>query len=430
MKKNNFNLFNSFLIITLLVLISVPFSISFNKSEKLNIKKNVASAETNLQIAQRELNEAKANLNKVQIIIRDLNTKLSEDKANNLNTTELEAQITSLVNIVENAARAAVVAAEKKVFIEQTLSDSLVSISPVNKSKNESIYKLLAPIGGITCMDSSGQDPKCITNDIGKYLNIIFKLAIGISAALAVIMLIINGVKYMGDESVFGKTEAKKQMFGAIVGLLIALGSWALLNTINPALTGQNGLSISSANVEIVDLPDSGDNEIDPGFANNDLRYSVSEAVSPGVVNALIKLKDGWSIRLFKIYTNKRMLISLQKGTEVDNTNVIGVEVGLNGFSELNTGKITDNKTPKGTWKILEVRTSPKNKPVYSTKGSNMGASFWLLSPTIKGERGIGMHGNKNGTLTKTNGCIRLKNSDILALLPYIKTNISVIIGN
>lgn len=288
MKKNNFNLFNSFLIITLLVLISVPFSISFNKSEKLNIKKNVASAETNLQIAQRELNEAKANLNKVQIIIRDLNTKLSEDKANNLNTTELEAQITSLVNIVENAARAAVVAAEKKVFIEQTLSDSLVSISPVNKSKNESIYKLLAPIGGITCMDSSGQDPKCITNDIGKYLNIIFKLAIGISAALAVIMLIINGVKYMGDESVFGKTEAKKQMFGAIVGLLIALGSWALLNTINPALTGQNGLSISAAEIEIA-----GDTDVPINFNKNTLPTGIvcsgGKANIPNIVSSFAK---------------------------------------------------------------------------------------------------------------------------------------------
>ncbi|MCX6753524.1 MAG: pilin, partial [Candidatus Nomurabacteria bacterium] len=130
-----------------------------------------------------------------------------------------------------------------------------VLVTPVNVATNNSIYTMLAPIGGIERMDSSGtdptcaNDPKCITNDIGKYLNIIFKLAIGICAALAVIMLIINGVKYMGDESVFGKTEAKKNMFGAIVGLLIALGAWALLNTINPALTGQNGLSISQASV-------------------------------------------------------------------------------------------------------------------------------------------------------------------------------------
>lgn len=128
----------------------------------------------------------------------------------------------------------------------------------IDVAKNNSIYKMLAPIGKITHMNSAGcaeDDDTCIPNDIGKYLNIIFKLAIGICAALAVIMLIINGVKYMGDESVFGKTEAKSQMFGAIMGLLIALGAWALLNTINPALTGKDGINISSANVEIKEPP-------------------------------------------------------------------------------------------------------------------------------------------------------------------------------
>ncbi|MFA6354935.1 MAG: pilin [Candidatus Paceibacterota bacterium] len=120
--------------------------------------------------------------------------------------------------------------------------------------ENKSVYTMLAPIGNITCMDSSEENKiskKCLTNNIGEYLNVIFKLAIGICAALAVIMLILNGVKYMGDESIFGKTEAKSKMFGAIIGLLIALGAWALLNTINPALTGVGGLNISTAEVKL-----------------------------------------------------------------------------------------------------------------------------------------------------------------------------------
>ena len=130
--------------------------------------------------------------------------------------------------------------------------DPAVDVTPkINVAENKSIYKMLAPIGNITCMDSSGKDTNCISNDIGKYLNIIFKLAIGICAALAVIMLIIAGVSYMGDESVFGKTEAKKKMFSAVLGLIIALGAWALLNTINPALTGKEGLVIDTASVEI-----------------------------------------------------------------------------------------------------------------------------------------------------------------------------------
>jgi len=50
-----------------------------------------------------------------------------------------------------------------------------------------------------------------------------------------------------------------------------------------------------------------------------------------------------------------------------------------------------------------------------------MGPTFWLLNPTTNGERGIGFHGSKNGGLRKTYGCIRMTNSDLLALLPYIK---------
>ena len=121
----------------------------------------------------------------------------------------------------------------------------------IGSTKNESVYKLLAPIGKIVCMDSSGKNPDCIGNNIGTYLNFIFKLGIGLCAALAVIMLIIYGVMYMGDESIFAKTEAKKKMLGAVTGLLIALGAWALLNTINPDLTGAKGFKIDQMEIEI-----------------------------------------------------------------------------------------------------------------------------------------------------------------------------------
>ena len=125
----------------------------------------------------------------------------------------------------------------------------------IDVAKNNTVYKMLVPIPGITCMDTNPdkalRNPLCIGNNIGEYLNVIFKLAIGISAALAVIMLIINGITYMGDESIFKKTEAKSKMFSAVFGLLIALASWALLNTINPLLTGAGGLKISAAVVQV-----------------------------------------------------------------------------------------------------------------------------------------------------------------------------------
>ncbi len=136
--------------------------------------------------------------------------------------------------------------------------DPLIDVNAkVDVGENKSVYNFLAPIAGINKMSNISNDPTCtketgcVSNNIGTYLNIIFKLAIGVAAALAVIMLIINGITYMGDESIFKKTEAKSKMFSAIFGLLIALASWALLNTINPALTGAGGLKISAAEITL-----------------------------------------------------------------------------------------------------------------------------------------------------------------------------------
>jgi len=297
--------------------------------------------------------------------------------------------------------------------------DEPVNMDALNPTSTPNTYELLAPIGNL----------KFAPDNIGEYFNTIFMIAIGLCGALAVIMIVLGGIQYMGDESIFGKTEAKSKIMAAILGLLIALGSYALLNTINPDLLN-GGVHIDQVSAEIVDLPDAGDGTIDPDFEKKDYKYSTDAAVSAGVTNAVSKLKDGWQISSFKVYPNERMLITLKKGSAFDNTNVIDVRSGINGFSEVGQGVSKDRKTPKGTWKILSVKTSANGAPVYNKEGSNMGASFWLLSPTTNGERGIGMHGNKNGTLSRTYGCIRLKNADILALLPYIKPGITVVIGN
>lgn len=138
-------------------------------------------------------------------------------------------------------------------------TDTPEPVTPkVGDVTNKTKYTFLAPLGSIKCMDSSGQDKTCIGNNIGEYLNFIFKFAIGLCAALAVLMLIMAGITYMGDESIFGKTEAKHKMMASIGGLLIALAAWALLNTINPDLTGKNSINITGAKITIQNFDVSG----------------------------------------------------------------------------------------------------------------------------------------------------------------------------
>lgn len=90
-------------------------------------------------------------------------------------------------------------------------------------------YCYLAPLGKNTSIDTDGES-------IADYLKYIFKFGIGLAGLLAVIMLIIGGVKYMGSDSFFNKEEARSSMSNALIGLLIALSSFLILNTLNPDL--------------------------------------------------------------------------------------------------------------------------------------------------------------------------------------------------
>jgi hypothetical protein len=131
--------------------------------------------------------------------------------------------------------------------------------SKANEGKGgyrDGCYELLAPIPGIESQytDGDGQvrstgfeetadgrqtvDTKSI--QLGDYINQIFRIALGILMVIAVIMIIIAGVQYMAVESIFGKTAAKERIVNALTGLLIGLGIFLVLSTINPKLLEVN----------------------------------------------------------------------------------------------------------------------------------------------------------------------------------------------
>lgn len=89
-------------------------------------------------------------------------------------------------------------------------------------------YKLLAPIGTLEQVSPSG---------FSDYLQRIISVSIGLTAALAVLMLIIGGLQYIfSSVSETAKKDAKERITNAIVGVLIALSGYLILNTINPDL--------------------------------------------------------------------------------------------------------------------------------------------------------------------------------------------------
>ena len=72
--------------------------------------------------------------------------------------------------------------------------------------------------------------------ELGQYLNNVFKLGIGVASGLAVIYITVGGVQYMIGASAGQKEKGREKITGAVGGLLLALGAFVILNTINPDL--------------------------------------------------------------------------------------------------------------------------------------------------------------------------------------------------
>ena len=79
------------------------------------------------------------------------------------------------------------------------------------------------------------------TVTLGGYLSNIYVLGIGLAGVLAVLMVVVGGIQYIGSGmSPSGKSDAKDRITNAIMGLLLALLSWLILNTIDPNLVSLN----------------------------------------------------------------------------------------------------------------------------------------------------------------------------------------------
>ena len=130
-------------------------------------------------------------------------------------------------------------------------------------------YRLLAPIPGMTalldpelCKLRQQSNPGEIC-DINAFLNFILKLIIGIAAVILVVRIIITGYGYMLTDVPFVKAKLKGGFRDALLGLIFALASYVILNTINPRLVN-NDFSIGSANFNIESFGDIDENTLLP----------------------------------------------------------------------------------------------------------------------------------------------------------------------
>ncbi|MFA6269662.1 MAG: pilin [Candidatus Paceibacterota bacterium] len=117
----------------------------------------------------------------------------------------------------------------------------------------EGDYQVLAPLPGVA--DNVGD-----TTTLEKYVPAIFKLAIGLSTVAAVLMIVIGGFEYMTTDAIQGKSAGKERIKNAVFGLILVIGAWLILFTINPNLININ-LDIGSVTTT---APPGGGGELAP----------------------------------------------------------------------------------------------------------------------------------------------------------------------
>ncbi len=113
-----------------------------------------------------------------------------------------------------------------------TLFSFFIVFSLVDAQSTQN-YTVLQQLPGIG--DTSGGQ---IT--LSQYLPAVFNLTVGIAIALAFIFITIGGITYATTDSLNGKEDGRTYIKNAVTGLLLVIGSYVILYTINPQILNFN----------------------------------------------------------------------------------------------------------------------------------------------------------------------------------------------
>jgi hypothetical protein len=141
---------------------------------------------------------------------------------------------------------------------------------------NSNEYTVLAPLPGVG--DKGG------TTTLQDYVPAIFKLAIGLSAAFAVLMIVIGGFQYMSTDAIMKKENGKKRIQNAVFGLVLVIGAWLILYTINPNLLTLN-LDIKAVSTTGTGGGTLGGGNVLPGYTMTPAQIADSQATKDKLYN-------------------------------------------------------------------------------------------------------------------------------------------------
>lgn len=237
-------------------------------------------------------------------------------------------------------------------------STNYVPIAPVNTEEGNCTQNTDGTISCIVDTSSSG-------GGFGKYFNFLIKFFIGICAVLAMLMIVYGGIEYMTGEAMSEKADGKGKIVAALMGLLLAVGAYAILNTINPQLLdlglGQfRTITVKAGNTEVGGTNGGAPNgNCNPSIASATTASSEILAKAPGAQGASC---FGGAMASYVAAGYALGAKSAGCPTSVEPGDVLQIHNGNSATASGDHNVIFDSKLSDGSWKTWSQAGSPPNK--------------------------------------------------------------------
>jgi hypothetical protein len=114
---------------------------------------------------------------------------------------------------------------------------------------------------------------------LSEYIAQMYKYSVMLAGVVAVLIIIVGGFQFTISAGAADKKEAaKKRIGGALIGLLIATGSYTILYTINPDLVELKNLKIEYVGQKTISSIEGELTELYGGDPNNNINYAYETA--------------------------------------------------------------------------------------------------------------------------------------------------------
>jgi hypothetical protein len=131
-----------------------------------------------------------------------------------------------------------------------------------------------------------------VRTDLTGFLIDVFRFTIAISAALAVLLIILGGVQYMSTDAISGKKEGRERIKQALIGLFLVIICYLVLWTVNPDIVDLKFLKTIESTPGKQDPIIGGPAATRCPLSVESCYVNASSAqTSPGKVCAIVKLK-------------------------------------------------------------------------------------------------------------------------------------------